>query len=517
MRERILLGLLTLSVLGGAAVAAVTLPQEEPAATPTPLHVATPEAPRPASAPLLGLAPTSAAPAAPVLGAPPATPPPAPAATPPTGTAMDGAPLTLRGQLSHAWVQADQVDLPVALQLDVDAPKIEARADVPMDVILVMDRSGSMKGRKLLDAQRAALAFTQRLKPGDRVAVISYESRAHLDYPLSAPDPATLQQTIQRLQARGGTNIRGALQLADSTFAALPADAGRVRRVILLSDGRASEQEACADLAADLLKRGVSTTSMGLGADYDEKMLTRIADSGAGNYYFLASAADVAPAFDREIASLQSVIADNATLEIRLHPGVRLDTLHGFPFTRLDDQTLRVPLAAFPSGRNASLLLELRLDARHADTFPVADATLTYTRLSDRDARRHAIQLTAAPTHDAAQVHAWRNAEVLARLEKIRNAQTLEAAMRELETGNRERAQQLLEDRKRDLDAKRADLSSARLGLRGGDALDNLSKDADKLNTATLEVREAEPSAAESTRHLIKRNRASNRDAYMAY
>src|SRR6478672_153012 len=188
-------------------------------------------------------------------------------------------------------IQTDRAFVPAGtatvryLTVTITAPARERRADRPVaHVALVLDRSGSMAGRKIDMAKKAVEHAIQLLNDRDRLALVCYDDK--IDTLLSATQATAEAKTLalSRLRAtdaRGSTDLCGGwLQGASEIGASEPGNAATVTRVLLLSDGLANQgerdPEALARHAADLRARGITTSTFGLGADFDERLMSRL-------------------------------------------------------------------------------------------------------------------------------------------------------------------------------------------------------------------------------------------------
>lgn len=187
-----------------------------------------------------------------------------------------------------------------------DAPR------APLQIAIVIDRSGSMSGEKLEITKAAVARFVRSLSPDDRVALVTYDDHIDLVCGMSAPSDSLARQ-IERIQAGGSTDLYGGWVTGAKVV-------GRGGRVILLSDGQANvgrftDAESLARHAAlSYEKYGVTTTTIGVGRDYDEGLMAGMARLGGGAHYFAHSAAAVEQAFDQERYSAGSVALERVTL-----------------------------------------------------------------------------------------------------------------------------------------------------------------------------------------------------------
>jgi Ca-activated chloride channel family protein len=205
----------------------------------------------------------------------------------------------------------------------------------PLSVHIVLDTSGSMSGQAIDDARAAAEAVVRKLDAADDFSMVTFSDSARLlvaDGPIG-PRRAQALERIHAVQADGGTNISSGLDLAYTQVhaATIPADA--VRIVMLLSDGHANQGDTdpqhLAERASRAFQDGVQTSAFGLGTDFDAALMSRIADRGAGGYYYLADSSQIAPALAREIDARLQPVATAIELRVRLRPDVSATHVFG--------------------------------------------------------------------------------------------------------------------------------------------------------------------------------------------
>jgi Ca-activated chloride channel family protein len=225
-------------------------------------------------------------------------------------------PLVLSGSTQNVFIRVALTGM---------APRPGLRA--PINVAIVLDRSGSMQGRKLAEAKRAAILAMDRLRNDDILSVITYESTVRVLVPATKlHDRASVRRAIQGIRSAGNTALfagvsKGAQEVRKFI------DDNRVNLVILLSDGLAnvgpSSPGALAQLGASLGREGISVTTIGLGLDYNEDLMTRLAFRSDGNHFFVENAEDLVAAYASEFGDALSVVATDVDIWIRCHQGVR--------------------------------------------------------------------------------------------------------------------------------------------------------------------------------------------------
>ena len=208
------------------------------------------------------------------------------------------------------------------------ADESAARVRPPLNLALVLDRSGSMGGQKMEYARQAAAFAVDQLQAEDRVSVVAFDDEIETVVPSTpAADKARLKDAIARIDARNSTALHagwmeGGVQVGSHL------EAGRLNRVILFTDGQANRGETrSAAIAADvrgLAARGVSTSTLGIGADYNEDLLEAMARAGDGNYYFIESPGQLPSLFEAELRGLLATLGRSVSFGIEPGPGVEV-------------------------------------------------------------------------------------------------------------------------------------------------------------------------------------------------
>jgi Ca-activated chloride channel family protein len=212
----------------------------------------------------------------------------------------------------------------------ITAPEAETNIERPtLNIGLVIDRSGSMSGKKIEYARQAACYAVEQLLPTDRVSVIIYDTQVETLIPSTlVQDKARIIRKIKRLQTGSSTALhagwlQGGIQVSKHL------NPQHLNRVLLLSDGLANVGETNPDVIASdvhgLSKRGVSTTTLGIGDNYNEDLMEAIAKSGDGNYYYIQSPEQLPNIFTKELLGLVSMFGTVVTLGVEPIAGVTLD------------------------------------------------------------------------------------------------------------------------------------------------------------------------------------------------
>lgn len=210
-----------------------------------------------------------------------------------------------------------------------------ATARPHLSVHLVLDVSGSMAGESITRAREAAMALVDKLDKDDDFSLTTFSSDADVrvtDGPVG-PRRAWIKGTISGIGTEGGTNISAGLikGYEQAMNKSIPEDAVRV--VMLVSDGRANggitSRERLSRLALDAFQKGIQTSSFGLGSDYDGALMSSIAGDGAGGYYYLKAADQIAPALATELDRRLDPVATAVEVRVRLQKDVELLKVYG--------------------------------------------------------------------------------------------------------------------------------------------------------------------------------------------
>jgi Ca-activated chloride channel family protein len=195
----------------------------------------------------------------------------------------------------------------------------------PINVALVLDKSGSMSGAPLAHAREAALRFASFLSAEDRLTVVAFDDEVRLLFGPGAGNDAEAQHAIRRIGEGGSTNLSGGwLEGHRQVSQALVQG---TNRVLLLTDGQANrgivEVAALRDMIGGSAEHGVSTSCIGFGPHFNEELLRTMSESGGGHFWYVESVDQMTGAFEGEVEGLVSLAAQNVVVEVTLsHPGV---------------------------------------------------------------------------------------------------------------------------------------------------------------------------------------------------
>lgn len=257
---------------------------------------------------------------------------------------------------------------------------------MPLNLSLVLDKSGSMAGQKIADLKTAAKMAIDQLNPDDYVSLVVFDDTSSVVLPSQkATDKKALKKAVDRIRDGGGTHIsfgmsKGLIELEKQV------GPDRARRMILLTDGETfGDEQGCRNLAQQAGDAGVPISAFGLGEDWIEELLDDIADASGGSSDYIDTPDKIAAAFQRAVKTVQAAVVQNTTLVLRLSGGVspraiwrvtplisRLGAQH------LSDRDVQAALGELTKGKGQSVLVELLFPERAAGRYRMAQAEVSY-------------------------------------------------------------------------------------------------------------------------------------------
>jgi Ca-activated chloride channel family protein len=304
---------------------------------------------------------------------------------PPPILLSGGGPLSLSGHLVQTHVlkgSPGRAGLELVLSAAPDSEG-QPTGDRGIDFVVVLDRSGSMQGPKLEYARQSLLSLVAGLTERDRFALFSYSDAVQKHCDLMAVTDGNrrgIRSAIGGIYSGGATNLGDGLRTGVDliTAAGRPGHPGRV---ILISDGLANrgviDPAALGRMAAVAAGQEFAVSTVGVGADFNEFLMTRIADQGAGSYYYLDNPAAFAEMFQKEFLAVKSAAATGIALSLSLPPGVRVVDASGYPLT-VGGDTVSFHPGSLRAGQTHRIFLTLQVPTSEETLFPIGRVTARY-------------------------------------------------------------------------------------------------------------------------------------------
>jgi Ca-activated chloride channel family protein len=305
--------------------------------------------------------------------------------------------------ISQAWARQVNLDVSMAqsvlpadkkqstfLKVGLTGFRIEGgdKKRAPVNVALVLDKSGSMSGEKIARAKEAAISALERLNSDDIVSVVTYDSTVSVVVPATKlTDRQGVIERVRQIEAGGSTALfAGVSKGAEELRKFLNKE--RANRVILLSDGLANvgpqSTSELGDLGRSLSKEGISVSTIGLGLDYNEDLMTALARESDGNHVFVEKSTTLVEVFNREFDDVLSVVAQEVVIKIHCRDNVRPVRILNCD-AELTGQDVYVKLNQLYSEQEKYVILEIELPARSSgSTMEVADVSVSYTNMETK-------------------------------------------------------------------------------------------------------------------------------------
>lgn len=344
-------------------------------------------------------------------------------------------------------VSAQGGALEVLVRVQAAEQPIESHAKVSAKrLALVVDRSGSMSGEPLAEALRCVTHIASCMTPADQLSVVVYDHRTDVLMPLGKVTSAdAVRRAVAGVESGGNTNLfagweAGAKQLEGGVDSA-------ISRVILLSDGQANnglcEVSQIEKHCAELLARGVSTTTVGLGRSFNEDLMIAMARAGGGQQYYGQTAEDLFDSFDEELQLLQALCLRKIDVKLIPAPGVIFEPM-GL-VQQNPDGSYRLSDLAW--GSEAWLMLRLHLSPSAAGSVrDLLAVSLQAQTLDGVTITAHAPMLSLPVVDEAAFASTPADAAVQERLQEVEFVQASEALRALVQKGKIREARSMMTD-----------------------------------------------------------------------
>ena len=294
-------------------------------------------------------------------------------------------PVRLSAQLVQDKIYAGGEGI-VSMALTLYADELPADENLPtqhVDMVIVLDQSGSMQGQKIEFARQAISTLLSGLSEQDRFAVIGYADGVWKYSGLESVSESKRREfytIIANLHPGGNTNLGAGLQEGINTLLHAQGQ-GNIEKLILISDGLANrgivDTNALGNIASIAVQREFAISSVGVGHDFNEQLMTAIADRGAGNYYYLANPQAFADVFQKEFQDSKSVVAQVPEICIPLPEGATLISASGYPI-HVEGNDAVVHPGDLLSGQRRKLFLNFKVPVHREMSYEFSNIRLNY-------------------------------------------------------------------------------------------------------------------------------------------
>lgn len=338
----------------------------------------------------------------------------------------------------------------IYLYVDLQAQKIETSKErIPLNISLVLDRSGSMSGKPLEYVKKATKFVIDNLHSSDVVSIVQYDSVVDVvSESKQVTNKQDLHKRIDSIQSRGMTNLSGGMLEGYKQVKSTKKD-NYVNRVLLLSDGHANQgitdvkklQEIAQTKFREL---GIGLSTFGVGADFNEDLMTNLSEYGGANYYFIESPEKVPEIFAQELEGLLAVIAQNARFSVKFDSDVlACEKVYGYP-SDIKSDSVSVNFNDIFSEEQKSILIKFTLKKELTEAIEL-HSTLSYddvvkTMDTVEEKRTHRLELT----EDAALYKESINKATLENIASFAGNELLEKAIKAMDGRNFETAKSII-------------------------------------------------------------------------
>ena len=310
---------------------------------------------------------------------------PAPGPSRPTLVAAHNGLVSVSAQLVQNKILKDSdgiVNLALTFQAETPAAAV-GESGHGVDLVVVLDRSGSMQGQKIEHARQAVRNLLADLAPADRFGLVSYADQAQVHtglLPVTGGRRRQFDAVVQGIRPGGGTNLGAGLQKGIDLLAGSEPD-GNVRQIILISDGLANkgitDPTRLGKLASRAVVQEFAISTVGLGTEFNEQLMTAIADQGTGTYYYLENPTAFGEVFRAEFRGARSLAAASLEVRLPLSDGLQLTDAGGYPIRREGSAAVFYP-GNLRSGQSRKIFLTLRVPSAALRTFQLRDIAVRY-------------------------------------------------------------------------------------------------------------------------------------------
>jgi len=385
----------------------------------------------------------------------------------------------------------------VYLRMSIAARETHRPERRPVNLAVVLDRSGSMSDESKMNYAKAALyALIDQLKRDDIFSLVIYDDVVETLRPAArvGGDKERIRSLVNDIYPRGWTNLGGGMQ---EGFRQVEEYVGKeyVNRVILLSDGLANQGITDPHRLQALARRqrdhSISLSTIGVGLDYNENLMVGLSENGGGNYYFLESSRNLASVLRKEFDRLSNVMAQNVIIELDLGRGVALHDAIGYEH-QSNNGRVQIPVGDLYGEDTREVILELDVPPG-SGSLTVARGKLVgagSTGNGDLGSFDSGIKYEA----NAAVVERQRDLGEQARADVAVSTRNVLKAMESLDKGDKEEATNMLHRASDALLASPAAAASGTAGVQVQEQVQRLRGYVDTLKSDTKDSRKAKKS-----------------------
>lgn len=311
--------------------------------------------------------------------------------------------ITVTPERSHVY---HQPGAEVILHVHLKGEDTIIKRKRPLNLAIVLDRSGSMAGPKLEKAKQAARYVIDQLNPEDVVSLVVYDSDVSvLSSATYVKERRQLKSLIDTITSGGSTALYGGVEVGAGQLRE-HLSKKKVNRALLLSDGIANVGPSSAydlsRLGTQLRREGISVSTIGLGDDYNEDLMMSLAEASDARYYYVRDVEQLPKIFAQELESLQSIVASNIQIQINCPNGVIPIEVIGQPEIKINGQNIKVEMGHIYKRREISYLIRCKVTDPTLKPQKVANVSVTYENAQTEKNHRASLESKVNFTKDEA-------------------------------------------------------------------------------------------------------------------
>lgn len=338
------------------------------------------------------------------------------------------------------------------LEIAIQVPEVdESFKRPPLNLALVVDRSGSMAGEKLEYVKKAAGHVVDMLKNEDRVALVEYDHDVNVLFPSTTIDNESrpvLLKAIHAIQTRGSTNLCGGYLIGCQQITGAVGNES-FTHTLLLSDGLANVGETnpktLAAYSMELARRGVSTSTFGVGLDFNHHLLEEIANQGDGLFQFIESPINIPGIFEKVFKDLLTIFAHEVEVTVLYPPDVKTAVPGNYRCEFPEDGKLRIYLGSLSAGKEQELYIKLSIPAGQENTELPIKVSFRGKDHNGELIELASEQLIKMVNHDVAE-SAPKDTNLLKRFTQAELGDRSSAALKLEQEGKRQEASELVDE-----------------------------------------------------------------------
>ncbi|AIE84766.1 vWA domain-containing protein [Fimbriimonas ginsengisoli] len=304
----------------------------------------------------------------------------------------------------------------------------------PLNLCLVIDRSGSMEGPPLDYVKQACAYVVDMLGPNDILSIVTFEETVDvLMPPQRVTNKQPIKEGIQRLMPGNTTNLYDGLALGMQQVIGVN-EPGRATRLVVLTDGDPTagikDFSALVAHAGEIKNRGITCTFLGFGPDYNEELLASMAKRAGGNYYYIPQPQMIPEVFRVELDKMMTAAARNIKLSLKTARWVTLRSPQPGPNGEVETQ-----LADLERGSSIQQVFDLDFANHPLGWYRVGAGKLTYDDLSTGRTETVDLDLVLEFTSDTARYSGPVNPRVQSAAQVAVASRAVEKTIMGLKTG----------------------------------------------------------------------------------